>query len=67
MPFNQLPRFRVNIQCGSFDEAIIVFEVNPQNMDIVFEIPISKLKNVTGEDRIKEAFELWKFWNSNAY
>lgn len=54
----------VNLQSGNFNEAIIVFEVNPEGMDIVFEIPINKIKNVADEDGIKEAFALWDFWNS---
>ncbi len=50
-----------------YDRLGIHFEVSPKNSDIVSEIHISKFKSIdTDEDEIiKEAFEIWQYWQAN--
>ncbi|MFK7984062.1 MAG: calcium-binding protein [Saprospiraceae bacterium] len=56
----------LRIADNDFESEGICFEISIKKSDMVFEVPISKLKNIeAGEDEAtQEAFEIWKFWKT---
>lgn len=51
------------VKDSHFEESPdILFEVSPQDVDLVLEVRVSGLSNVKGPQEVKEAFLLWHFW-----
>lgn len=53
---------------GDFDSRQeIAFQISPKKSEMIWDVGISKLKSIKANIAVRDAFEIWNFWESGNY